>query len=47
MSRENVELGIWVEHDWAYLFTVRDGKLLRQDGYDDKAQAFEAAGLTE
>ena len=35
--------GIWVEHRWVYLFTVRDGKLLRQDGFDDKAQALEAA----
>jgi ketosteroid isomerase-like protein len=39
--------GIWVEHRWAYLFTLRDGKLLRQDGFDDKAQALEAAGLRE
>jgi hypothetical protein len=37
--------GIWVEHGWAYLFTVRDGKLLRQDGFDEKAQALEAVGL--
>jgi ketosteroid isomerase-like protein len=39
--------GIWVEHRWAYLFTVRHGKLLRQDGFDDKAQALEAVGLWE
>jgi hypothetical protein len=39
--------GIWVEHRWAYLFTIRDGKLLRQDGFDDKAQALEAVGLSE
>ena len=39
--------GIWVEHRWAYLFTVSDGKLLRQDGFDDKAQALEAVGLSE
>src|SRR3954453_23865078 len=36
--------GIWVEHRWAYLFTLRDGKLLRQDGFDDKAQALAAVG---
>jgi ketosteroid isomerase-like protein len=39
--------GIWVEHRWAYLFTVRQGKLLRQDGFDDEAQALEALGLRE
>jgi len=39
--------GIWVEHRWAYLFTMRDGKLLRQDGFDEKAQALEAVGLRE
>jgi ketosteroid isomerase-like protein len=39
--------GIWVEHRWAYLFTVRDGKLSRQDSFDDKAQALEAARLSE
>jgi ketosteroid isomerase-like protein len=39
--------GIWVERRWAYLFTVRDGKLLRQDGFDEKAQALAAMGLRE
>jgi hypothetical protein len=34
----------WSEWDWAYLFTLLDGKLLRQDGFDDKAQALEAVG---
>src|SRR5689334_4771895 len=27
--------GIEVAREWAYIFTVRDGKLFRQDGYDD------------
>jgi ketosteroid isomerase-like protein len=35
---------IWVERRWAYLFTVLSGKLLRQDGFEGKAQALEAAG---
>src|SRR3954452_6925405 len=35
--------GLWVERRWAYLFTIRTGKLLRQDGFDDKARALEAA----
>jgi hypothetical protein len=38
---------IWVERRWAYVFTLRDGKLLRQDGFDEKAQALEAVGLRE
>jgi hypothetical protein len=31
--------GIEVAREWSYIFTVRDGKLLRQDGYDDAASA--------
>ena len=27
--------GLEVDREWVYLFTVRDGKLLRQDGYGD------------
>jgi hypothetical protein len=34
-----------VDRLWQYVFTVRDGKLLRQDGYDDEAEARTAAGL--
>ena len=33
------ESGIEVDRAWSYVFTVRDGKLLRQDGYDDPAAA--------
>jgi uncharacterized protein len=39
--------GIEVDREWVYLFTVRDGKLLRQDGFDEMGEgvaAFEAAG---
>jgi ketosteroid isomerase-like protein len=36
------ESGIAVERDWFYVFTVRDGKLLRQEGYDDERAAQEA-----
>lgn len=32
-----------VERRFAYVFAVRDGRILRQDGYDDRAQALEAA----
>jgi ketosteroid isomerase-like protein len=47
MSRlrlKGLRSGLWVEHRWAYLFTVRDGKLIRQDGFNDKEQALEAIG---
>ena len=37
--------GIVVDRVWQYVFTVRDGKLLRQDGYDDETEARAAAGL--
>lgn len=36
--------GIEVDRVWIYLFTVRDGKLLRQDGYDELADAERALG---
>jgi ketosteroid isomerase-like protein len=39
--------GIPVERRWAYVFQIRDGKLARQDGYEDKEKALEAAGLLE
>lgn len=31
--------GIEVDREWLYVFTVRDGKLLRQDGFDSLAEA--------
>lgn len=31
--------GIEVDREWFYVFTVRDGKLARQDGYDTLAEA--------
>lgn len=34
--------GIDVDREWLYVFGVRDGKLVRQDGYDDPADAQEA-----
>lgn len=33
------ESGIAVEREWTYVFTVRDGKLVRQDRYDGAGQA--------
>jgi ketosteroid isomerase-like protein len=34
--------GVEVDREWAYFFTVRDGKLLRQDGFDDMSDAIRA-----
>jgi ketosteroid isomerase-like protein len=34
--------GIDVDREWIYVFTVRDGKLFRQDGFDDMAAATKA-----
>jgi ketosteroid isomerase-like protein len=39
--------GIGVERRWAYVFTVRDGRLLRQDGYADETEARAALGVSE
>jgi ketosteroid isomerase-like protein len=39
--------GVAVERTWAYVWTIRAGKALRMDGYTDRAEALEAAGLTE
>ena len=34
--------GITVEHRWTYVFTIRDGRVLRQDGYDSRDEAMAA-----
>jgi uncharacterized protein len=39
--------GIGVDREWIYVFTVRDGKLLRQVGYDDAAEGLRAAGIDD
>jgi ketosteroid isomerase-like protein len=39
--------GVAVERTWFYVWTLRDGKALRMDGYADRSEALEAAGLTE
>ena len=33
------ESGVVVHREWFYVFSVREGKLFRQDGYDDRASA--------
>jgi hypothetical protein len=44
LKLKGLRSGVWVDHLWAYLFTVRDGKLVRQNGFNTKADALEAAG---
>jgi len=39
--------GIKVDFEWAAIWTMRDGKLLRAQGYLNRADALEAAGLSE
>jgi ketosteroid isomerase-like protein len=39
--------GIVVDYEWAAIWTIRDGKLLRAQGYLNRAEALEAAGLSE
>ncbi len=34
---------IWVEHRWVYLFVVRDGLILRDDGFLTKDEALGSA----
>ena len=39
--------GIKVDVEWAAIWTIRDGKLLRAQGYLNRAEALAAAGLRE
>lgn len=34
---------IWVEHRWVYLFVIRDGLILRNDGFLTKEEALDSA----
>ncbi len=38
--------GIEVNREWIYVFTVRDGTLLRQEGFDREEDGLRAAGLS-
>jgi len=33
---------VWVEHRWAYLFEIRDGLVVRNDGFETKEQLLAA-----
>jgi ketosteroid isomerase-like protein len=37
--------GIEVDREWIYVFTVRHGRLIRQEGFDDRAEGLRAAGI--
>ena len=39
--------GIEVDVEWAAIWTIRDGKVLRAQGYLDRAEALEAAGQSK
>ena len=39
--------GIAMDMEWAMVTTVRDGKIIRIDNYDDRREAREALGLRE
>jgi uncharacterized protein len=39
--------GIEVDREWIYVFTVRDGKLLSQEGFDSRSDGLRAAGIDE
>ena len=38
--------GLPMEMQWAQITTLRDGKTIRIDNYDDRSEALEAAGLS-
>jgi ketosteroid isomerase-like protein len=36
--------GLEVDREWIYVFTLKGGKLVRQDGFDDREEGLRAAG---
>lgn len=39
--------GIEVDREWIYVFTISDGKLVRQDGFENLAEGLRAAGIED
>ena len=37
--------GIEVDREWIYVFTVKEGKLVSQEGFDERADGLRAAGI--
>jgi ketosteroid isomerase-like protein len=44
---QSVQTGVPFEHEWAYLLTFRDGRVVEWRAYFEKAEALEAVGLQE
>jgi ketosteroid isomerase-like protein len=47
LSLRGLRSAALVEHRWAYVFKLRGARLVRQDGFDTRADALEAVGLRE
>jgi ketosteroid isomerase-like protein len=39
--------GVTVERTWAYVWTLREQRILRMDGYENRREALEAVGLAD
>jgi ketosteroid isomerase-like protein len=46
-ERGRSDSGLTMDERHAELYTLRDGKIVRRQGFSDPGQALEAAGLTE
>jgi ketosteroid isomerase-like protein len=44
---ESAQTGLPFEHEWAYIWTFRDGRVVEWRAYFDKWEALEAAGLSD
>jgi ketosteroid isomerase-like protein len=43
----SAQTGLPFEHDWAYVWTFHDGRVVKWRAYFDKAEALEAVGMSE
>jgi ketosteroid isomerase-like protein len=46
-ERGRSDSGVTMDEQHAELYTLRDGKIMRRQGFSDPGQALEAAGLSE
>src|SRR5215213_7941396 len=44
---ESAQIGLPFEHEWAYVWTFRDGRVVEWRAYFDKTEALDAVGLSE
>jgi len=47
MEGSGLTSGVMIDNDWADLFTIARGRVVREQVYLDRAEALEAAGLSE